>query len=264
MTRFIIRYTGNDFRPPHSNDQKAFERRIGRGDDDSLIPCRLFSTNLDPHDRNPLLRPTVTQLLPVAAIFDDESRSTKVCLLHPDNAAVVPMGLARMRWFYPLHVPLDQLDHTVDGDTATRVQRDADIATRVQRLERTFTHLTIPFTVKKRAAMSPNEVVEAMSPLIDDMERYIPAPAGLVRVGRATVSPAPATSAKAPRGSRRLTEAEAAHAAQVQTLDGELQEAAGIEPEAVQGDPKLVNPFLCDPPLSYLATKGLWMVRVIR
>jgi hypothetical protein len=144
------------------------------------------------------------------------------------------------------------------------VQRDADIATRVQRLERTFTHLTIPFTVKKRAAMSPNEVVEAMSPLIDDMERYIPAPAGLVRVGRATVSPAPATSAKAPRGSRRLTEAEAAHAAQVQTLDGELQEAAGIEPEAVQGDPKLVNPFLCDPPLSYLATKGLWMVRVIR
>lgn len=125
LLRHLVAYRvceikGNNFRSPWPIRSVSFSMAYWpRGQDLDSLSAVLSLTQ--PKDFNPLLCPTITLLLPVAAAFDKdpmdssliccispeagsvESGSVKLCLLYLDNTAEVPMCLAQMHWFHTLH-----------------------------------------------------------------------------------------------------------------------------------------------------------------
>lgn len=108
--------------------------------------------------------------------------------------------------------------------------------------------------------MPPKDVINYTSPIIADIRATMPdvikAPiiAGTRiehEVGRKTTT-----------RTRTLTDEQKDHAKTMRALDDDMEQAADHSLHSLDDD-LLANPFVLDGPLSYLATKGLWVQRVV-
>ena len=103
-----MQQTPATFRPAQIGDQKVFETMIGYRVGQKMVPCAFLGKSLAILPKNPLLKPTISKILPVSTVRG-EGQQHQTCLLHPDNALVLPVGLARWKWWYSVDVIQHQI-----------------------------------------------------------------------------------------------------------------------------------------------------------
>jgi hypothetical protein len=160
---------------------------------------------------------------------------------------------------------LNVVAHTLSAIFKTRLASPAaaaNVSDEKTALINAFTDTSrIPYTREARAAMPPKDVINCTSPIIADIRVTMPdvIKAPIIAGTRIEFEVGKKTTTR----TRTLTDEQKDHAKTMRALDDDMEQAAGYCLHSLLNSDLLANPFVLDGPLSYLATKGLWVQRLV-